>query len=223
MADATRTWWSSKLLGEWVLANAVAYLVVVVGGVAVEELLSGATRAAAGVSTWLAIVAVAVVGAGFHGFVLGRWQWLVLRQRLPQLRRTHWVVATFVPALALWLLVLAPEAVDAVTAGRPTLALFRDGFVQALVLGPLIGLSQAVALRGGTTRWRWWFVANLTSYLCAAALYLLGGLVVAAFLTPTPLTSAFPLLAFVVHGIWMLWVTGPSAGVSAGRSARGTR
>jgi hypothetical protein len=218
---ADRTWWDAKLLGEWVLANGLAYLVIVVGGVAVEQLLAGTTRAAAGVSWWLATIGVAVVGAGFHGFVLGRWQWLVLRQRLPHLRRTRWVVATFIPALAVWLLVLAPEAVDAVTAGKPTLTLFRDAFVQALVLGPLIGLAQAEALRDDTTRWRWWFVANVTSYLLAAAMYVVGGIVIAAFFSSTRLTEAFPVLAFVVHGAWMLWVTDPAAATSAVRRSRG--
>jgi len=212
--DRNRTWWDTKLLGEWVLANGLAYLVIVAGGVAVEQLLAGTTRAAAGVSWWLAVIGVALVGAAFHGFVLGRWQWRVLRQRLPHLRRTRWTVATFIPALALWLLVLAPEAVDAITRGEPTLLLFRDAFVQALVFGPLIGLAQAVALRGETSRWHWWFVANLTSYLFAAGMYVLGGVIVDALFASSHLTQAFPLLAFVVHGAWMLWVTAPAAATS---------
>jgi len=82
------------------------------------------------------------------------------------------------------------------------------------VFGPLIGLAQAIALRGETSRWHWWFVANLTSYLFAAATYVLGGVIVDAFFASSHFTQAFPLLAFVVHGAWMLWVTAPAAATS---------
>jgi hypothetical protein len=36
---------------------------------------------------------------------------------------------------------------------------------QTLALGPLLGLSQAVVLRGYTPRWAWWIAANLVSWL----------------------------------------------------------
>jgi hypothetical protein len=105
-------------------------------------------------------VLVAIIGAGFHGFVLGRWQWRILVTRIPGLQRRHWVIATLVPALVVWLLAIAPGAVDILAQGGDTLAAFKNGFIQAIVLGPLIGLSQATTLRDHTTRWRWWFAAN---------------------------------------------------------------
>ncbi|HEX6499145.1 MAG TPA: hypothetical protein VF054_08955 [Micromonosporaceae bacterium] len=206
----TRTWWDNKLLAEWVAANALAYLVVVVGGVALEQLFAGTARSLAGTHRLLATLAIALIGASFHGLVLGRWQWLVLRQRLPHLHRRRWTTATFVPALAVWLLVLAPDALDVITRGGNEITVFRDAFVQALVLGPLIGLAQATALRHDTTRWKWWFVANLTSYLFAAAMYEVGRIVLAGVPSGSRFSPAFPLLAFVFHGIWMPWVTDPA-------------
>lgn len=199
------------MLAEWVAANALAYLVVVGGGVALEEWFAGTARSLAGTSRLLAMVAIAVIGASFHGFVLGRWQWLVLRQRLWHLHRRRWTTATFIPALGVWLFVLAPEALDVITSGGDTLRVFRDAFVQALVLGPLIGLAQATALRNDTTRWKWWFVANVTSYLFGAAMYEAGRAILAALSFEPRLSSAFPLLAFIMHGVWMLWVTDPAA------------
>jgi hypothetical protein len=48
---------------------------------------------------------------------------------------------------------------------------FKNVFVQANVLGPLIGFSEATALRDRTRRWMWWFAANRTTYLLGAAAY----------------------------------------------------
>lgn len=45
-------WWDGRLLAIWIGVNALGYVVIVVGGV----------------------VLVAVIGAAFHGLVLGRWQ-----------------------------------------------------------------------------------------------------------------------------------------------------
>ncbi len=210
MASRTRTWWDAALLTRWTAVNALAYLVIVVGGIALQELFSGTARTLAGSSRPLAVVAVALLGSTFHGFVLGRWQWRVLRLRLPDLERRRWVVGTFIPALGVWLLVLAPEAVDVITAGGATLLLFRDAFVQVIVLGPLIGLSQAAALHGHTKRWAWWFVGNVTTYLFAAVMYELGAWLLKALDASGWVTSASPLLAFLVHGLWMLWVTDPA-------------
>lgn len=220
MAARTPTWWDAGLLARWTAVNGLAYAVIVVGGIALEELFSGTARSLAGSSRELAIVAVALLGSTFHGFVLGRWQWRVLRLRLPSLERRRWVVGTFIPALAVWLLVLAPEAVDVITAGGATLLLFRDAFVQAIVLGPLIGLTQAATLHRHTTRWAWWFVANVTTYLFAAVMYELGDFILRTLDSFSRATSAFPLLAFVFHGLWMLWVTDPAVAVRA-RSGAG--
>ena len=43
--------------------------------------------------------------------------------------------------------------------------------MQAIVLGPLIGLPQATALGDHTRRWMGWLAANLTIYLLAAVAY----------------------------------------------------
>ena len=75
-----------------------------------------------------------------------------------------------------------------------TLSAFKNGFVQAIELGPLVGLSQATALRDHTTRWMWWFAANLTNYLLGAAAYEFGKQVLGTPSLSTQITAAFPLL-----------------------------
>jgi hypothetical protein len=207
--------WDWRLLAEWIVVSGLAYVVIVVGGVVLELLASDTTRELAGTHRALAILLVALIGAAFHGFVLGRWQWRILVKRMPGLNRHRWVMATFVPAFAVWLLAIAPGAVDILAEGGDTLHAFKNGFVQAIVLGPLIGLSQATALRDDTTRWMWWFAANLTTYLFGAAAYEFGKWVLTGLSLPKGIAPAFPLLGFLIHGVWMLWVTAPEATAQA--------
>jgi hypothetical protein len=115
------------------------------------------------------------------------------------------------PALIVWLLAIGPGVVDTLAQGGDTLTAFKNGFIQALILGPLIGLSQAAALRDTTTRWKWWFASNVTTYLFGAATYEFGKWVLDQLSFPTGITPAFPVLAFLIHGVWMLWVTAPEA------------
>lgn len=205
------TWWDWRLLLRWVLVNAIAYAVIVVAGVALEAVFAQPTTRLAATHWLLAVLGVAIVGAGVLGFVLGRWQWRLLRRRLPALGRRRWVVATLVPAFFLWILMLAPETVHAVSAGGDTITAFHNAFVQALVLGPLIGLAQATALRGQTSRWAWWLVANVTTYLFGAATYELGLGLFSDVAAMGRVVPAFPFLGFAFHGVWMLWVTDPVA------------
>ncbi len=80
-----------------------------------------------------------------------------------------------------------------------------------MVLGPLIRLSQAAALHGHTSRWAWWFAANVTTYLSGAALHDLGVWVKHELSAPEPTTTVFPVVAFAIHGAWVLRVTAPQA------------
>jgi hypothetical protein len=206
-------WWDWRLLGRWVVVNTAAFLVIVIGGVVLQQLVSDTTEDLARDHRVLAIMLVALIGAVFQGTVLGRWQWRILRHRLRHLQRRQWVIATLVPALIVWLFAIAPEAVDTLAGGGDTLEAFKNGFIQALVLGPLIGLSQATALRDDTTRWMWWFAANVTTYLFGALSFEVGKWLMEELSLPKNITPAFPILAFVVHGVWMLWVTAPDATV----------
>ena len=208
-------WWDPSLLARWIGVNAAAYVVVVVGGVALELLASNTTEALAGEHRFVAVVLVAVIGASFHGLVLGRWQWRILVTRIPGLPRRQWVTATLAPALVVWLLAIAPGAVDILAQGGDTLDAFKNGFIQAIVLGPLIGLSQATALRDHTSRWMWWFAANVTTYLLGAAAYEFGKWVLAGSSISKEITAMFPLLGFLIYGVWMLWVTAPEATAAA--------
>ena len=89
---------------------------------------------------------------------------------------------------------------------------------QALALGPLIGFSQAAALRPYTQRWKWWIAANFVSWLAAQALFYVVSLILGGFDfahgNGSPLEAYVVLLAATpLSGRWMLWVTAPDATV----------
>lgn len=221
-ARDTGPWWDWRLLGRWVLVNALAYVIVIVGGVALEALASDTVRILSHDHRLLAIAIVSVLGAGFQGMVLGRWQWRILRHRMPRLEQRRWVVATFVPALVVWSFGLAPGAIDVIARGGDAIEAFRFGFSRALVLGPLIGLAQATALRGFTSRWMWWFVANVTTFLIGSGLWRVGEWLLADWGLSGEVSPAFPVLGFAIDGAWMLWVTEPATrdlpdAISSGR------
>ena len=205
-------WWDWHLFALWVLVNAAAFVVVPLVGVTAEQLASAAAKNLVQQHRVLTVVIIALVGAALQGVVVGRWQWRLLQRRLPGVERRRWVTATVLPAFAVWLLVIAPQAVDLMAkGGGDTLTVFRNGFIQALVLGPLIGLSQAGALRGLTSRWAWWAVGNVTAYLTGTAAHAWGVWLQHQLSLPAQTPAFFPVLAFVVHGVWMLWVTAPQA------------
>lgn len=56
-------WWDWRLLGRWVVVNTAAFLVIVIGGVVLEQLASQTTEDLARDHRLLAIMIVAVIGA----------------------------------------------------------------------------------------------------------------------------------------------------------------
>src|SRR4051794_32883542 len=126
-----RGWWDLRLLGVWIFVNAAAYIIIVAGGILLQTLASTFTRSLAEQHRVLGVLVIAVLGAGLHGFLLGSWQWRILVTRMPTLTRRQWVTATFAPALIVWLLVIAPDAVDILAQGGDTFPVFKNGFIQA--------------------------------------------------------------------------------------------
>lgn len=208
-----RTWWDWRLFGAWVLVSAVAFLVIPLLGAALEGLAGHATKSLVHSHKAVAVLILAVVGGAFEGVIVGRWQWRLLVRRLPDLQRRQWVIATVVPVFITWLLSIAPKAVDIMAKGGSTVGTFRNGFIQALVLGPLLGFAQSRALRGHTRRWAWWLLANVTTFLGGALMHRFGLWLARELSFSTHIALSLPVLAAVAHGTWMLWVTAPQATV----------
>jgi hypothetical protein len=192
-----------------VLYNAVAFTIILATVYLLAGLSLDVTKQAVG--HIVATLLIALAGALLYGVVLGALQWRVLRERITIPRR-RWIITCVGPGLLAWLLIVLPSVTHAAASGGSVQVAYLTAVSQALALGPLLGLSQAFALRPYTSRWAWWIAANVVSWLVVdAAVYLLslafGGLnfvrgdgssveVYVMLLLTTPLT-----------GRWLLWVT----------------
>jgi len=76
---------------------------------------------------------------------------------------------------------------------------FKNVFVQANVLGSLIGFSEATALRDRTRRWMWWFAANRTTYLLGAAAYDFGKWLLGVFSISRQISPRVPNARRLIH------------------------
>jgi hypothetical protein len=208
--------WDARLWGRWALSTAVAYTLILAVIVVLTSLGLDVTAAALD-HRFVGTLLIATFGAALYGFVLGALQWRVLRQRLP-MPRQEWVRAAATPALVVWIVVVVPAGIAAENSGDDLRVSYFLAISQALALGPLIGFSQAVALRPYTERWKWWTAANLVSWLVAQALFYVISLILGGFDfahgNGSPLEAYLVLLAATpLSGRWMLWVTAPDATV----------
>jgi hypothetical protein len=208
------TSWDARLWGLWALYTAVAYTIILAVIVALTSLDLHVTEVALD-HRFVGTLLIATFGAALYGAVLGALQWRVLRERLPIPRRA-WVRAAVTPALVVWAVVVVPAGIAAESSGHDIRVSYFLAISQALALGPLIGFSQAVALRPYTQRWKWWIAANFASWLVVQALFYLVSLIFGAFDfahgNGSPLEAYLVLLAATpLSGRWMLWVTAPDA------------
>jgi hypothetical protein len=208
--------WDARLWRLWALYTALAYTIILVIIWVLTSLGLHVTQVALDhklIGTFL----IASFGALLYGAVLGALQWRVLNERLPIPRR-EWVRAAVTPALVVWIAVVVPAGIAAESSGHDIRVTYFLAISQALALGPLIGFSQAVALRPYTERWKWWIAANFVSWLVVQALFYLVSLIFGAFDfahgNGSPLEAYLVLIAATpLSGRWMLWVTAPDATV----------
>ena len=214
--------WDRRLWLLWALYTALGYTTIL----AVVWLLSGLGLDAVGFAERSALVGTLVVASGgalLYGAVLGTLQWRVLRERIPMPRRT-WIGAALVPAVLVWAASVVPTAVNADRAHQDVRVAYVLAVGQALALGPVIGFSQAWALRRYSRRWRWWTAANLCSWLLVYLVFWLVSLVDGfdfAHGRGTPLEAYLMLLVSApISGRWLLWVLAPGALLGVQQPAR---
>ncbi len=121
-------------------------------------------------------LAAVVAGGLVEGTALGLLQGRVLRTAFPRLRTSRYAVATVLVAGLGWAGASAPAVLSG-DDGSPAPAMWLVLLGAAgigLVMGPVLGLAQAIALRGAVRRpWRW-VVANTTAWPAVMAVIFLG-------------------------------------------------
>ena len=214
--DVAPNGWSGRLYWQWILYNSVAFVVVLTAVAVLSWIGADLLHLSLANGSRVAALVVATLGALLFGGVLGVLQLRVIRQRVPTIDRKQWIVASVGPALVGWLFVILPAVVSAQDSGGDVSGAYLLAASQTLALGPLLGLSQASVLREHTSRWAWWIVANIISWLIVHVIsYVLSlwfdgldltrndGSVLQVYLmliATTPLTSRM-----------LLWVLAPSA------------
>lgn len=177
--------------GRWILACAAA-----------ETIGMGASAAAARVgqdvadggnagSHWLAL-GVVVAGGLVEGTGLGVLQGWVLATRWPRLSRARYAALTVLVAGVGWAAASAPGVLagDSGDAGPPVVLTVLGGLGLGVVMGPVLGAAQAVALRGVVRHpWRW-VAANTAAWPAAMALIFTGASTAGADWS-TPVVAAY--------------------------------
>ncbi len=211
--------WDRRLWGLWALYTALGYTVVLVIVWLLSGLGLGAVRLAADFK-FAGTLVVATGGALVYGGVLGTLQWRVLRERVPMPRRA-WVGAAVIPAICVWAITVVPAALAAAEgSGKDVRVAYLLAVGQALALGPVMGFSQARALRPYTRRWKWWIAGSLCSWLTVYIVFFLISLVIDEFDFAHGDGSALEAYVMLIasapiSGRWLLWVTAPSALLAA--------
>jgi len=162
--------WSGRLYWQWILYNSVAFVVVLTTVAVLSWIGADLLHLSLANGSRVAALVVATLGAVLFGGVLGVLQLRVIRQRVPTIDRKQWIVASVGPALVGWLFVIIPAVISAQDSGGDVSGAYLLAASQTLALGPLLGLSQASVLRVHTSRWAWWIVANILSWLIVHAI-----------------------------------------------------
>jgi deazaflavin-dependent oxidoreductase (nitroreductase family) len=119
---------------------------------------------------------VVVLGGLVEGTALGLLQAWVLGTRWPRLSRLRFAALTVVVAGIGWAAASAPSALSGNSdqAGPPVLLMVLAGLGLGLVMGPVLGAAQALALRDVVAHpWRW-VGANAVAWPAAMALIFTG-------------------------------------------------
>lgn len=186
-----------RLLGAWVLANALAEMI----GLGASALL---WMAGQGVEASIGIVAsavlVALASTLLEGAAVGVGQWLALRRPFSDISLRSWWVATTLGALAAWSLGMIPSTLMSLRAdaaetvapsAMPDVALMALAAGMGVVLGPILAFPQWVVLRRHVQRAWIWIPAN-------AAAWGIGMVIVFAAAGNAPAGASWPAIAAFV-------------------------
>ena len=172
-----------QFYGAWIGVNAGAEGIGLGTTLVLAWTIAPSIDRLAGVAAPVAAALLAIVlGAFLEGVVVGVGQELVLRSRLPALRRS-WTAATVFGAALAWALGMIPSTVAALASPRGASSPGEEPsvFVQmllalglGLVAGPVLGAAQWFALRRFVDRAGRWLWANAIAWATGMPLIFLG-------------------------------------------------
>lgn len=197
----------SHALRRWVLACVAAETIGMTAAATAARL--GHDVVEDGGTRWLAL-ALVVAGGLVEGVALGVLQGRVLAARWPRLLLGRFVALTVLVAGVGWAAASAPSALATDDGGSgPALGLILLGALGiGLVMGPVLGAAQTVALRGVVAHpWRW--VAANTAAWPAVMVVIFTGASTAGSTWATPVVTVYGALTGALAGATLGVLTGP--------------
>jgi hypothetical protein len=155
-----------------VVANAVGEGIGMGGAVLIGAAGARNFGGDAGLFSAVVLAALAVLaGTLIEGTVVGTAQWLVLKGPLPTMRWGMWALASGAGAFLAWTLGMIPSTLLSLGSGggapsaEPAEATVLGlAFLMGLVLGPVLGLAQWLALRRFMRHAALWMPANALAW-----------------------------------------------------------
>ena len=204
----------------WIVANGWGELVGLGATAALLAWAAGAFREPASPLAVLGTALLAIAGGtAFEGVVVGYAQARALRPSVPALGGGQWVAATAIGAAVAWTLGMTWAALAGPPSGAEAPAWLQGPLQYALaaamglVLGPVLALPQARALRRHTRRPALWIPGNAVAWAVGMPIVFVGaGLVpagagLALWLAVIALTSlAAGLVVGALHGVVLVWL-----------------
>lgn len=222
MSDAsvekTSSTWQWNIWWQWIAANAVSETIGLGSTLLIGILLLANAEQAIGAIP-AALLAI-VVGTVIEGSLVGTAQWLVLQRPLHKMRWSTWALATALGACIAWTLGMIPSIFmfngsNGGTGGpgaMSELMIYMLAAGMGLVLGPILGVPQWLALRRHVPDAGWWVLANALAWMLGMVIIFIG----TSFIPPSGFTWQIAmLLLFVVvagavvgavNGWFLIWL-----------------
>lgn len=199
---------STSLVQRWLIACTFAETIGMTASAVAARLGQQVVDDGGADLRWLAL-AIVVAGGLVEGTALGVLQGRTLAAQWPGLRVGAFVAATVAVAGVGWAAASAPGVLGGDEGGdSPPLGLVLLGAAGiGLVMGPLLGGAQAVALRGAVAHPRRWVVANTAAWPVA---------MVVIFAGASTAGAGWPLLVVAGYGTLTGAVAGAALGLVSG-------
>lgn len=172
--------WQWKIWWQWIAANAISESIGLGGTLLIGILLLA--NAEHTIGTILAALLAVLAGTLIEGSLVGTAQWLVLRRPLREMRWHIWVVATAIGACIAWTLGMIPSTFmfngsSSGTGGPGTMSdlmIYALAAGMGLILGPILGVPQWLALRRHMPKAGWWVPANALAWMLGMVVIFIG-------------------------------------------------
>lgn len=157
------------LWGYWVLATTIAQMV----SLGMIEVISNTANQVAPNDFNTVVTSIGAL----QGFVLGVFQWLVLRRCIRH--AVWWIVATMVGTFLAWIIMMSAIAVFAIINASALRAMTMTTCIKGIAvfgigLGIVVGFTQWLVLQAHFRGAAWWIVANALAWSSALTVALLG-------------------------------------------------